>query len=143
SKLLSDSLISSQLSPDPGEMERSKFLDQLSQSHELPSISKLHRLWFELLREMIAEGRVGRYNAKVLQFEGSKPAEVAKPTDCVRVSWFEVIAVDEYLVYLSTVHSLTELDGVLPGKFRYIARVLTHTPEGPSYVAAVVEFSLG
>ncbi|HET8551317.1 MAG TPA: MotA/TolQ/ExbB proton channel family protein [Gammaproteobacteria bacterium] len=142
-KELRNSLLSTQFQPKPGEEERSKFLLRMAQAKSLPSIKKLERMWFEILRETIGEGKVVRYRTDVLQLDNGQPTGTAVPTDVVRVGPFTVVNNDEYLGYLSTVKSLTELDGSMPGSFRDIAHDLTHTPPGPGYVPAVVDVTRG
>ncbi|HET7675332.1 MAG TPA: MotA/TolQ/ExbB proton channel family protein [Gammaproteobacteria bacterium] len=144
SKKLQDSLLSTQFAPPPGEKERSAFLQLLAQSKSLPSIPKLQRMWFEILREIVGEGKVVRYRTNVLQIgEGGKPTRTAAPTEVVRVGPFTAVSGDEYLAYLSTVESLTQLYGSLPGSYRNIAGNLMNTPPGSGYTKAVVDIARG
>ncbi|HET6656055.1 MAG TPA: MotA/TolQ/ExbB proton channel family protein [Gammaproteobacteria bacterium] len=143
SKEMRESLLSTQFEPKPGQDERALFLQRLAQSKSLPSIDELQRLWFELLRETVGEGGVVRYRTDVMQLDDGKPTGKAVPTDVVRVGPFTVVNGDEYLGYLSSIQSLSELNGVLPGSFRDTAEELTQAAPGSGYTSAVVDIARG
>lgn len=140
---LRGSLLSTQFEPQPGQEKRSQFLERLAQSKSLPSIEKLQRLWYELTREMVGQGKVVRYRTNVLQLDEGKPTGSAKPTEVTRIGPFTAVSGNSYLGYLSTVESLTQLSGVLPSQFRNTAYHFTHTPPGAGYVPAVVDVYRG
>jgi biopolymer transport protein ExbB len=89
--------------------ERIEFLDELGQSKELPSLSELERLWAELVREMIAQGKVVEYEADVLTSTGKERRTV------VRAGPFSVISDGEYLLYEDG--ALKALDRQPPSRF--------------------------
>ena len=73
--------------------ERIEFLEELGQSKELPSTAELERLWTELIREMVAQGKVVEFPAEVLTSEGMEQRDV------VRAGPFTVISEGEYLLF--------------------------------------------
>lgn len=141
--VLKESLLTTQFEPEPGQAERSEFLLRLAQAQSLPSIKELQRLWFELLREIVGTGKVVRYQTNVLQLDKGKATGTAVPTEVVRIGPFTVVNGGEYLGYLSSVKSLTELKGVLPGRFQETAYQLTHAAPGSGYTSAVVDPASG
>lgn len=64
--VLDESLITGQF---PG---RSKPLDQLAQSKELPSIQQLQELWFLLQQEMTETGRVAKFDTTIINTDGEQ-----------------------------------------------------------------------
>lgn len=140
---LHGSLLNTQFEPNAAQKTRTEFLQQLAKAKSLPSIKKLERLWFELLREMIGQGKVVRYQTGVLQLDEGKPTETTVPTEVVRVGPFTVVNGNEFLGYLSSVGSLTELNGVMPGHLRDTAYGLTQTAAGAGYTRAVVDVTRG
>ena len=61
-----DSITSSQLTG------RKDLLDRLGRSKELPTTDDLEKLWYELNREIIEQGKIVRYDAEVLTLGGQK-----------------------------------------------------------------------
>jgi len=170
--VLGRSLISTQFPTPEGEEERSEFMVRIAAARALPSIRELERVWFELLREMKASGEVVRYTAPVIQHEetedtgreglaqqvaelaqetaggGADEEELARgeavPREVVRVGSFTVLTEGgQYLGYLSSVKSLTELDGELPRQFRDIGARLYNTSADAGYTRAVVDPASG
>ncbi|NRA40688.1 MAG: MotA/TolQ/ExbB proton channel family protein [Pseudomonadales bacterium] len=96
------SIISSQI---PG---REAFLKSLiskaGSSSELPSMTELEKLWFEMQREMTFAGKISQYNADVVLPSGDT---VNKPV--VRVGSFNAISDGQYLVYDFEAKKLVEL----------------------------------
>ncbi len=144
-KELQNSLLATQFKPKPGQEAEWQFLKKLSGAESLPSIAKLQRLWFALLREMIAGGNVVRYRTGVLQLDQQgQLTGKAVSTEVVRVGPFTAVtAKGRYLGYLSSVQSLAELDGRLPGHFRDTAYALAHKGPGSGYTSAVVDVARG
>ena len=91
---------------------RKELLDRLGRAKELPSTEDLRRLWFELQRETIEQGRVARYRANVLGLDG-QPAE----RGVIRAGVFNVIADGRYLAWESRDQQLRELSRQPPGKY--------------------------
>lgn len=85
--------------------DRDQFLTDLAQSKELPTISQLEQLWFELQREMTDSGRVVSYEADVISGQGGQ--ETKKVT---RIGLFNVVADGKYLVYKSETNQYEELE---------------------------------
>src|SRR5690606_20162825 len=170
--VLGRSLISTQFPTPEGEEERSEFMVRIAAARALPSIRELERVWFELLREMKASGEVVRYTAPVIQLEETEDtgreglaqqvAELAQetagggadeeerargeavPREVVRVGSFTGLTEGgQYLGYLSSVKSLTELDGELPRQFRDIGARLYNTSADAGYTRAVVDPASG
>jgi biopolymer transport protein ExbB len=136
--VLQQSLITTQYgTPTEGE-ERAEFLRRLAGARALPSITELERLWYELLREITDGGKVTKYTTPVLQLDATSVDK-----EVVRVGPFTATADGQYLGYLSSRKSLTELGGELTGEFRAIGRRLqTASPDG-GYTRAVVDPARG
>jgi biopolymer transport protein ExbB len=136
--VLQQSLITTQYgTPTEGE-ERAEFLRRLAGARALPSITELERLWYELLREITDGGKVTKYTTPVLQLDATSVEK-----EVVRVGPFTATADGQYLGYLSSRKSLTQLGGELTGEFRAIGRRLqTASPDG-GYTRAVVDPARG
>ena len=108
--VLQQSLITTQYgTPTEGE-ERAEFLRRLAGARALPSITELERLWYELLREMTDSGKVTKYTTPVLQLDAT-----AVDKEVVRVGPFTAVSDGQYLGYLSSRKSLSELSGRADG----------------------------
>ena len=68
------------------------FSDKMGQTTELPSISEIERLWFELQREMTESGKVVRRVQPVINRDGE---ELQK--EVVRVGTFNIVSDGKYL----------------------------------------------
>ena len=66
STVLDQSMITAQF-PD-----REEFFRKLASSKELPSTSKLERMWFEIQREMTEQGRVAQLHAHIVENDGTQ-----------------------------------------------------------------------
>ncbi|HEX7081322.1 MAG TPA: MotA/TolQ/ExbB proton channel family protein [Gammaproteobacteria bacterium] len=135
---LEESLLSTQFEPPPGQEERAEFMRRIAGATALPSINELERVWYELLREMTASGKVVRYQTDVLDLQGNR-----SPRDVVRVGPFTAISDGGFLGYLPSETTLAELDGQLGANFRAIARQLEQTQADAGYTAAVVDPARG
>jgi biopolymer transport protein ExbB len=134
--VLQQSLLSAQYgTPSEGE-ERAEFLRRLAGARALPSISELERLWYELMREMTDAGKVVKFKADVLKVDNTKES-----MEVVRVGPFTAQSNGQYLGYLSSQKSLTQLNGELLGEFRAIGRQLQSAQGG--YAKAVVDPASG
>jgi biopolymer transport protein ExbB len=91
---------------------RREFLKELGQSKALPSIAKLERLWYEMTREMTAQGDVVRFPANVLQLDGEEVRE-----DVIRAGVFTAVANGEYLLWDPDIQRLRELARQPPSQF--------------------------
>jgi biopolymer transport protein ExbB len=136
---LQDSLLSVRFLPkQAGVEERSEFMRRIAGAKELPSITELERLWFELQREMTAQGKVVRFNTPVAQLDGS-PQE----TDVVTIGPFTAVSGGHFLGYLPNSKVFTRLDGQLTSNFRSLASKLENTPADAGYTLTVVDPARG
>jgi biopolymer transport protein ExbB len=134
--ILSQSLISTQFSAPQGEMGRVQFLRAYADGRATPTPEELERLWFEIHREMTAQGDVIRYQAEVVQ-----PSGVSAPAEVVRIGPFTALSDAKFLGYLPELGALTVLPRQLPDEFMAIAEDFVETTEG--YATAVVDYTRG
>lgn len=135
--VLQQSMLTVQYPAAEAEKDRVDFLVGMAAEKSLPSIVELERMWFELQREMTGNGRVERFKAPVLQADGSSTER-----EVTRVGPFTAVSDGDYLGYLPSKKSLTELDRQLPGRFRSIAKKL-QDPSTVGYRPAVVDPARG
>ncbi len=100
------SLTSAQFGP-----ERIEFLNKLGASKELPSVRELEGLWQELVREMVEQGKVVEFTAKVATPSGVEDRQV------VRAGPFSAISGGEYILWDSVQQQLKVLGRQPPSKF--------------------------
>jgi biopolymer transport protein ExbB len=137
---LSQSLLSAQYQTPEGTEERAEFLVRLAAARALPSIYELERLWYEMLREMTDAAKVVKFETEVLSTDPSAPGE-ARPV--VRVGPFTAVSGGEFLGYLPSRRSVSQLSGRLPRAFRIVADELEQAPPDSGYVPAIVDMSSG
>jgi biopolymer transport protein ExbB len=125
-----DSLTSSQLSG------RGDLLDRLGRSKELPSTEDLERLWYELNREIIEQGKIVRYDAEVLTLDGKKETQ-----EVVRAGPFSVVANGKYLLWESADQILVEMNRQPPSK--YLDTVAGFANAASGYVQFALDPSRG
>ena len=101
-----DSLTSSQLG------SRRDLLEKLGRSKELPSTQDLENLWYELQREMTAQGVVAAYNAPVLTTEG-----VVREQEVIRAGPFSAVSQGKYLLWEVEEQKLRELTRQPPARY--------------------------
>ncbi len=135
--ILHQSLINSQFNPEPGEPGRVEFLRAFADGRQTPTPPELERLWFEIHREMTAQGEVLRYQTDVVQ-----PSGLAQPAEVVRVGPFTALSDAQFLGYLPDLRTLTVLPRQLPGEFMSIADDFYGSSNG-SYETAVVDYTRG
>jgi biopolymer transport protein ExbB len=82
------SLVSSHIS------NRGEFLNKMAESKELPAAADLEQLWFELLREMTESSRVVKFQAPVVQTDGTKVNQ-----EMIRIGSFNLVSGNQYLQY--------------------------------------------
>lgn len=134
---LESSMLSVLFEPQPGTEERSEFMTRIAAAKSLPSIGELQRIWFELQREMTAQGQVFRLTVPVAQLDGS-----SQDQDVVMVGPFTAVSDGQFLGFLPNTSMLTKLDGQLAPNFRALARQLQQT-QGDAYTKAVVDPARG
>jgi biopolymer transport protein ExbB len=95
SSVLYNSIITSQFP------KRDAFVNELANSKALPSIEKLEKLWFEMQREMTETGRNVKYQAPVVEPDGTTATG-----EITRVGPFVAVQEDRFLNYLPSVGQL-------------------------------------
>jgi biopolymer transport protein ExbB len=100
------SITSAQFGP-----ERIEFLSKLGASKELPSVRELEGLWQELVREMVEQGKVVEFTAKVATPSGIEDRTV------VRAGPFTTVSDGEYLLWESGQQQLKILGRQPPSQF--------------------------
>ena len=91
--------------------ERVEFLEELGKSKELPSIAELERLWHELVREMVEQGKIVEFEAPVYTPSGIETRSVT------RAGVFSVVSEGEYLLWDPNQGQLQELSRQPPARF--------------------------
>lgn len=134
--ILHQSLINSQFEPPQGQLGRVEFLRAFADGRQTPTPDELERLWFEIHREMTAQGEVLRYQSQVVQ-----PSGVAEPAEVVRIGPFTALSNAQFLGYLPDLRTLTVLPRQLPAEFMGIADEFYSASEG--YQTAVVDYTRG
>ena len=127
---LEASITSAQFGP-----ERLDFLGKLGQSKELPSVGELEGLWAELVREMVEQGNVVEFNAKV-----ATPSGVEEQT-VIRAGPFSVIGNGEYLLWDTMQQQLKVLGRQPPSKF--LDTVGEYTDSDEQFAGLAVDPSRG
>lgn len=134
--ILDQSLINSQFQPPKGGLGRVAFLRAFADARQTPIAAELERLWYEIHREMTAQGEVLRYQTQVVQ-----PNGVAEPVEVVRIGPFTALSNAQFLGYLPELGTLTVLPRQLPGEFMDTAASFYNASKG--YVPAVVDYTRG
>ncbi|MCP4907166.1 MAG: MotA/TolQ/ExbB proton channel family protein [bacterium] len=91
--------------------ERVEFLEELGKSKELPSIAHLERLWAEMVREMVEQGKIVEFEADVYTPSGVLKRQVT------RAGVFSVISEGQYLLWDPNEQQLQVLSRQPPGRF--------------------------
>jgi biopolymer transport protein ExbB len=134
--VLNQSLISTQFNESDNQLNRIDFLRQFSVARTTPTPDELERLWFEIQREMTAQGDVLRYQADVVQ-----PTGEAVPGEVIRIGPFTAMSEGKFLAYLPELTALTVLPRQLPDEFLAIAEDFSEKTDG--YATAVVDHTRG
>jgi biopolymer transport protein ExbB len=146
--VLSQSLLTAQYgTPTEGE-DRAVFLRRLAGATALPSINELERLWYEILREMTDTAKVVKFRTAVAQIDDESTPDVDESQarvekDVVRVGPFTVSSEGDYLGYLPSTQSLTELRGQLVSEFQDMGRTLQAASPDAGYQRALVDPARG
>jgi biopolymer transport protein ExbB len=125
-----DSLTSSQLG------SRRDLLERLGRSKELPSTEDLEKLWYELQREMTAQGDVAAYTAPVLTIAG-----VVEEKEVIRAGPFSAVADGKYLLWEVEEQKLRELTRQPPS--RYVNTIDSFASTGSGFAELAVDPSRG
>jgi len=116
--------------------DREEFFANLSKSKELPSITKLEKLWYEMQREMTESGRVARFDTGIVSADGS-----VTEAEVVRIGPFIAMSEGRYLNYLPQVKQLSLLPRQPAGWLIDLAKNVQAARSG--YVEAGVDPSRG
>lgn len=123
-----------------GEESRLDFMRRLSAAAELPNIIDLERMWLELMSEMKMDSEVARFSAPVLQNDGITSVE----TEVVRVGSFMAYGNNEYLVYLPSEVSLSQLTRQpAEAELMQSVRDVMANTGGSGYIPAIVDPARG
>jgi biopolymer transport protein ExbB len=146
--VLSQSVLSTQYGMTTEGENRADFLRRLAGATALPSIAELERLWYEILREMTDTAKVVKYRAAVAQIDDESTPDVDESQtpiekEVVRVGPFTVSSDGEYLGYLASTKSLTQLRGELTPEFQQIGRQLQAASPDAGYQRALVDPASG
>jgi len=128
---LKQSLVSAQYSSD----NRVQFLTDLSASDKVLNAAQLERLWFEIQREMTADGEVVTYKGNITQASGAPLT-----TDVTRIGPFTAVADGKFLSYVPNLSQLTMLRRQ-PDALLSEAKDLQSASSG--YVTTVVDSTRG
>ena len=143
STLLQQSLLSTQYDIGAEEEGRADFMRRLAAARALPSLDELERLWYELVREMTADGKVVKYRTPVKPLDDPSTEEDESKTrvemDVVRIGPFTASSNGQFLGYLASERTLSFLNGQLASEFREIARDFQAAPPDSGYQMAVVD----
>lgn len=106
SATLKNSVVSAELSG------REKFVTELASRKELPNITELKKLWFEIMTEISESGKVKTFVAPVIEANGKKVEK-----SVTRVGSFNLVSEGKYLVYQGETSQITELARQPDSKF--------------------------
>lgn len=142
--VLSQSLLTTQYGvPTEGE-ERAEFLRRIAGATALPSIVELERLWYEILREMTDGAKVVKFRTTVAHLDDETTpdqdeSQAGEEKEVVRVGPFTASSDGDYLGYLPSRKSLSELHGQVVAELRDIGRDLQSAPPTAGYQRALVD----
>ncbi len=116
--------------------QRKELLDRLGRSKELPSTVDLERLWYELQREMTAQGQVSTFTAPVLT-ESSQ----VEQREVTRVGPFAALGGGRYLKWEPKEAKLREFRRRAPA--RYVDTAEGYVENEAGYASLAVDPSRG
>ncbi len=111
---LQESMVSAQLSG------RSEFFANLAEARELPTVSELRQMWYEMVREITESGKVVEFTSDVVNADGEKEED----RQVVRVGVFNVVSNGKFLQWDGDQGLLVELPRQPPGRFQSMAQDL-------------------
>lgn len=135
--VLQQSMLTVHYPAKEGQKDRAQFLIDMASAKSLPSIVELERMWFELQREMIENGKVLRFNTPVL-----KPDGTTEEMEVVRVGPFTAVSDGQYLEYMPGQKILGIFDRQLGGDLKSAAENLQEAT-GDGYQPAYVDPARG
>ncbi len=118
---LDDSMVTAQM---PG---RTKFLSELAQRRELPTVPELRQLWSAMVTEIAESGKVVKFVAPVERTSGQK-----EDLEVVRVGVFNAVSAGQFLDWdiSKSRDNLIELARQPPSRFSSMAADLQSTAAG-------------
>jgi biopolymer transport protein ExbB len=116
--------------------QRKELLDRLGRSKELPSTLDLESLWYELQREMTAQGEIVTFPASVVNESGE-----VEDLQVTRVGPFAALAQGRYLKWKPEEGKLFELPRQPPP--RYLTTVAEYQSTEQGYAQLAVDPSRG
>jgi biopolymer transport protein ExbB len=143
---LQQSLVTTQYgAPTDGAEDRAEFLRRLAGAKELPNITELERLWYELVREMVDGGKVVKYKTAVIQRDANYQPDPKNKVewDVVRVGPFNASHDNSFLSYLPSAKALMTLNGQLPSNLSALGRQIQNAPPNGGYTRALVDPASG
>ncbi len=81
-----------------------EFAAKMGQTNRMASMTEIERLWFELQREMTENGKVVRFDTKVVAADGE---EIEQPV--VRIGAFNLVSDEKYLEFVPETGRVLEL----------------------------------
>jgi biopolymer transport protein ExbB len=115
---------------------RIDFLGNLAERKALPQVPELELLWYELLNEMNASGKISKFRSEVLDTSGN-----ASMQDIIRIGQFNAIADSNYLRFIPEEQSL-EFLSKNPDGTRSSLKKMTNFENG-DYVEFLIDPSRG
>lgn len=117
---LEESMVSAQL---PG---RSQFFAELAERRELPTVTELRKMWYEMVREITHSGKVVKFNSDLINADGV----LEENREVVRLGVFNVVSNGKFLQWDGNQGLLVELPRQPAGRFQSMAEDLQEAPEG-------------
>jgi len=119
SSLLQTSMTTSQIK------DRATFLQDLSNSHSIPSIEDIRKFWKLYLQEIIESGKITTYKTDLVNTNGIK-----SQTKITRVGLFSAFNADEYVRYDDTLGEFVQIMRQPSSKYNsYIKNYLDSTTQ--------------
>lgn len=74
--------------------KRAEFLENLSQSKELPKIKTLEKMWLSMLEELDESRKISKFNGNVIQKDGT-----TKEQEIIRIGAYGAVSQGDFLLY--------------------------------------------
>ena len=118
--------------------EREDFLKDLTkkmgESTQLPTIKEIERIWYEIMREMVATGEVSRFSTTVINVDGTQTE-----CDVVRVGVYNAVCGNKYLEYVPSKGQYQFLARQPAGRYTSSASRLSGADSSNGYVSFSVD----
>jgi biopolymer transport protein ExbB len=129
---LQESMVSAQY---PG---RAEFFAELAQARELPTVSELRQMWYEMVREITESGKVVEFTSPMINADGVREEN----REVVRVGVFNVVSNGNFLQWDGDQGLLVELPRQPAGRFQSMAQNLQDA-SGDEVVEFAIDGSQG